>query len=82
MSYHISIIDVYKNHFNLFKAVSLLISRDKIPVRLHYVGGAESLYAKKLIRELIKLAYRDKWFKYTPYVKNQFLLRFTKAVTF
>ncbi len=70
---YISIIDVYKNHFNLFKAVSLLISRDKIPIKLQYIGAAESLYAKKLIRKLIKLAYRDKWFEYTPYVKNEFL---------
>ena len=32
---------------SFFKAVSLLIGGIKFGVRLHYVGGAESLYAKK-----------------------------------
>tara|TARA_B100000161_G_scaffold250923_1_gene209554 strand:+ start:775 stop:1929 length:1155 start_codon:yes stop_codon:yes gene_type:complete len=70
---YISIIDVYKNHFNLFKAVSLLIKRDKIPIQLQFIGAAESFYAKRLVSKLIKLTNKEQWFKYIPHVKYEFL---------
>ena len=46
---YISIIDVYKNHLNVFKAVKEIIDKKNLPLHLQFIGSSNSKFAKNLL---------------------------------
>tara|TARA_Y100001970_G_C14256939_1_gene876251 strand:- start:7169 stop:8338 length:1170 start_codon:yes stop_codon:yes gene_type:complete len=73
---YISIIDVYKHHLNVFRAVKLLIKEDNLPVKLNFIGSADSNFAKKIISKIQSNPSIDSWFSYYPNIKHSLLKSF------
>lgn len=70
---YISIIDVYKNHLNVFKAVQMIIDKKNLPLHLQFIGSSNSKYAKNLLVQIFKNKDVKSWFSYRPEIKNDLL---------
>jgi len=70
---YISIIDVYKNHLNVFKAVKKIIETKNLPLHLQFIGSSNSKYAKNILSQIFKNKDVGSWFSYIPEMKNDLL---------
>ena len=70
---YISIIDVYKNHLNVFKAVQKIINKKKLPLHLQFIGSSNSKFAKKLLFQISQNKDVKSWFSYRPEIRNDLL---------
>ena len=70
---YISIIDVYKNHLNVFKAVQKIINKKKLPINLQFIGSSNSKYAKNLLFQIFENKNDQSWFSYIPEIRHDLL---------
>ena len=70
---YISIIDVYKNHLNVFKAVQKIINIKKLPLHLQFIGSSNSKFAKNLLFQIFQNKDVESWFSYRPEIRNELL---------
>ena len=70
---YISIIDVYKNHLNVFKAVQKIINKKDLPLHLQFIGPSNSKYAKNLLFQIFQNQDVKSWFSYIPEIRNDLL---------
>ncbi len=70
---YISIIDVYKNHLNVFKAVQKIINKKKLPINLQFIGSSNSKYAKNILFQILQNKDVKSWFSYIPEIRHDLL---------
>ena len=70
---YISIIDVYKNHLNVFKAVQMIINKKNLPLQLQFIGSSNSKYAKNLLFQIFQNKDVKSWFSYIPAIRHDLL---------
>ena len=70
---YISIIDVYKNHLNVFKAVKEIIDKKNLPLHLQFIGSSNSKFAKSLLYQISQNKDVRSWFSYIPEISHELL---------
>ena len=70
---YISIIDVYKNHLNVFKAVQKIIAKNNLPIHLQFIGSSNSKYAKNILFQIFQNKNIKSWFSYIPKMNHDLL---------